>query len=158
MSIQAHFIWARLWWGRVFLNQASSRYATKLVAALLLWKYSDLKDSIWPMKPNWKVYEGFQVFSSEIGPNFFTCSLCCKLEKRLESLMWQSLPLKKIKKMFIQILKLHKYFLQWKWWEKEGRCRYPLPSMNCTIAGGRTMDHLNRSLLRYWWRHIHNAK
>ena len=39
--------------------------------------------------------------------------------------------------------------------EKEGRCRYPMPSMNCTIAGRRTMDHSHRSLLRYRLRHIH---
>ena len=57
--------------------------------------------------------------------------------------------------MFIQILKLYKYFLQWKWWEKEGRCRYPMPSMNCTIAGSQTMDHSHRSLLHYRLRHIH---
>ena len=30
-----------------------------------------------------------------------------------------------------------------------------MPSMNCTIAGSRTMDHSHHSLLRYRLRHIH---
>ena len=30
--------------------------------------------------------------------------------------------------------------------EKEGRCSYPMHSMNCTIAGSRTMDHSSPAL------------